>query len=72
MPMAVFDGPHFSRRNLTRWLRRGRELLLGGHGDSLRLRRSDSNGRTGLLRPGQRLRQNVSTCRSDGHTAGSG
>ena len=31
MPMAVLDGPHFSRRNLAGRLRRGRELLLGRH-----------------------------------------
>ena len=72
MPMAVLDGPHFSRRNLARWLRPGRELLLGRHGDGLRLGRSASSGRSGLLLRSQRLEKKVSTCRSDDPTAGGG
>jgi hypothetical protein len=70
MPMAVLDGPHLSRRNLTGWLRCGRELLLGRCND-LRLRYSARGGRCGLLRRDW-TRQDVSACRSDDYSAGGG
>jgi hypothetical protein len=72
MPMAVLGGPHFSRRSLAGWLRRGRERLLRRQSEGLRLRRSASSGRSGLLRSSRRLGKKVSPCRSDDHTAGSG
>ena len=72
MPMAVLDGPDFSCWNLAGWLRRGRELRLGRHGDGLRLRRSASSGSRGQIWRSQRFGKKVGACRSDDHTAGSG
>ncbi len=77
MPMAVLDGPHFSRRYLARRLRRGCGFLLrllGRHGEGLRLRCSTSSGSSRLLwrRRSLRLGKNVGTCRSNDHTTRSG
>jgi len=61
MPMAVFDGPHFSRWSFAGRLRRGRVLLCGRYGDGLRLRRFKKGG-NGLLRRSLRLGKKVSRC----------